>query len=262
MKLIDSIENFISIRKLDENINWHYGFWKPNENRFDNALIYQNYLCSKILSIKPNETVLDLGCGIGGSSKFLIDNFNCKVFGVDLNHKSLLKSRKLIKNSNNYYPIQMNMDKLLFKEEKFNIIWMLESICHSKDQESLLNVLYKLLKNKGKIIFTIPYINNKKNESMKLVKNIERAWKISLKSKNFYLRTLEKWDYKNIRFFNYTNSVIKSSKLFYYTYLIDFLIFKILPISNQKIQNINACHFQYNAFKNKILNYGIFIAEK
>lgn len=32
----------------------------------------------------PDDTVLDVGCGIGGPGRFLVERFGCAVTGVDL----------------------------------------------------------------------------------------------------------------------------------------------------------------------------------
>ena len=39
---------------------------------------------ARSLNLKGDETVLDLGCGIGGPARYLAANFGCKVTGVDL----------------------------------------------------------------------------------------------------------------------------------------------------------------------------------
>lgn len=37
-----------------------------------------------LLNAEPGETVLDVGCGIGGPARWLAHNFNCRIHGIDL----------------------------------------------------------------------------------------------------------------------------------------------------------------------------------
>ena len=42
-----------------------------------------------------NLKVLDVGCGLGGPSRMLADEFNCKVSGIDMSHEYIRTARKL-----------------------------------------------------------------------------------------------------------------------------------------------------------------------
>ena len=59
-----------------DNLAFHYGYWdsdKPYEQH--QALINKNQLLYDKVDIKPQDRVLDAGCGIGGSSIWMAKNF-------------------------------------------------------------------------------------------------------------------------------------------------------------------------------------------
>ena len=39
---------------------------------------------ASLIKIKPENKILDVGCGIGGSARFLASNYGCFVTGVDI----------------------------------------------------------------------------------------------------------------------------------------------------------------------------------
>ena len=47
--------------------------------------------------VKPNETmhILDIGCGVGGSARYLAWNYGCRVTGIDIT-KSFIETAKLL----------------------------------------------------------------------------------------------------------------------------------------------------------------------
>lgn len=43
----------------------------------------------------PNSRVLDVGCGLGGSARYLAENFGCHVSGIDLTHEYVMTAQAL-----------------------------------------------------------------------------------------------------------------------------------------------------------------------
>jgi ubiquinone/menaquinone biosynthesis C-methylase UbiE len=57
------------------------------ESRWNKETEWTLKTTSALMNITENSLVLDWGCGIGRISKMLIDNYGCKVVGVDLQTK-------------------------------------------------------------------------------------------------------------------------------------------------------------------------------
>ncbi|MCK5692516.1 MAG: methyltransferase domain-containing protein [Bacteroidales bacterium] len=70
--------------------------------------------------------VLDVGCGIGGPSRMLADEFNCQVTGVDLSHEYIRTAKGLselvgLQDKTDF--IQSNALELPFENGSFDVVW-------------------------------------------------------------------------------------------------------------------------------------------
>jgi len=70
--------------------------------------------------------VLDVGCGIGGPSRMLADEFNCQVTGIDLSHEYIRTAKGLselvgLQDKTDF--IQSNALELPFENGSFDVVW-------------------------------------------------------------------------------------------------------------------------------------------
>jgi len=82
--------------------------------------------------------ILDVGCGIGGPSRMLADEYHCQVTGIDLSHEYIRTAKGLsdlvgLQDRTNF--IQSNALELPFENGSFDVVWT---------QHVQMNVRYKL----------------------------------------------------------------------------------------------------------------------
>jgi len=70
--------------------------------------------------------VLDVGCGLGGPSRMLAEEYNCQVTGIDLSHEYIRTARGLselvgLQDSTSY--IQSDALELPFENGSFDVVW-------------------------------------------------------------------------------------------------------------------------------------------
>lgn len=70
--------------------------------------------------------VLDVGCGLGGPSRMLAEEYNCRVTGIDLSHEYIRTARglsKLVGLQDNTNYIQSDALELPFENGSFDVVW-------------------------------------------------------------------------------------------------------------------------------------------
>lgn len=100
-----------------------------------------------------DKTILDLGCGTGGSTKRLIELGAKKVLGIDLSFKMI----EIAESENNYSNIEfkvMSMNDIDKLEEKFDLVVSSLAIHYIEDYNGLCKKVYNLLNNGGEFIFS------------------------------------------------------------------------------------------------------------
>lgn len=110
----------------------------------------------KILNIKENQRILDVGCGDGLFSEH-INKGNIKV-GVDF----IPESENIKKNLDEYYQNDLNngFPEEIKKKGKFDYILMLDILEHLYNYENVLIQSKELIKPGGRIIISLPNIAN------------------------------------------------------------------------------------------------------
>ncbi|MBU1869946.1 MAG: methyltransferase domain-containing protein [Candidatus Omnitrophica bacterium] len=108
-------------------------------------------------ALNKNKRVLDLCCGDGGVDIHLAKQFGCKIIGLDFSvtgidvAKNSVKKEDVSKNCNFTLGLA---EKSPFGDGSFDVIFGFDSFIHIQDKRMLLNECFRMLKPRGKLIFS------------------------------------------------------------------------------------------------------------
>lgn len=134
----------------------HHGYYE-NGQEFTPQKAQEN-LIEKLVNlvvIAPQSKILDVGCGMGGSSIYLAKHYDASVTGITLSAKQVeIAKRKAEENSIKNVSFKIEDALLLesFSDNSFDIVWSLESCEQFFDKEMFLKQAYRVLKPDGKLM--------------------------------------------------------------------------------------------------------------
>jgi cyclopropane fatty-acyl-phospholipid synthase-like methyltransferase len=67
----------------------HYGFWYEDTKSLAEAILNTNNFVIEALAIESNDTILDAGCGVGGTSMHVAETTGATVEGITLSDVQL-----------------------------------------------------------------------------------------------------------------------------------------------------------------------------
>ena len=118
-------------------------------------LIEELLAWGKITPQNAPQDILDVGCGIGGSSLYLGEKFAANVTGITLSpvqaSRATERARAASLNSSVQFQVA-NALKMPFEDNSFDFIWSLESGEHMPDKTQFIAECYRVLKPEGKLI--------------------------------------------------------------------------------------------------------------
>lgn len=109
-----------------------------------------------LLSLKPNQRVLDLGCGIGGPSRYLAKTFGCRVVGVDLMPEFCRVAAMLAERTGLADRVEYRQADALavpFEDQSFDVVWSQNVVMNIADRDRLYAEIFRLLKPDGRYAF-------------------------------------------------------------------------------------------------------------
>ena len=249
----------------------HYGFWDKRTEKLSDAIENTDRFVSKLLNLQKNDYVLDAGCGVGGPSFSMAENFGVKVIGITLSSKQIKQARKNAKKRHldNLVSFEiMDFNKARFKDETFTKIFGIESVCHAHNKLDFLKDAYRLLRPGGKIVVVDGFLSKRDlaQKEKEIYNKILIGWKVAnLSHKDDFLNDLRKTGFKKIKFYDKTDEVIPSSRrIALYGYLFSplfFILSKLRIIPKDIHEHAIACINQKKTLHNFII-YGVFYAEK
>lgn len=146
----------------------HHGYYATGESSRRDRRLAQIDLIEQLLEwAQPKSpiSVLDVGCGIGGSSLYLANKYfantldadnDCKVTGITLSpvqaSRATERSRELGLRSRSQFLVADAMS-MPFPDSSFDLVWSLESGEHMPDKAKFLQECYRVLKPGGTFIF-------------------------------------------------------------------------------------------------------------
>lgn len=100
-------------------------------------------------------TILDAGCGIGGSALYLGDRFSATVTGLTLSPVQAERAQERAAAAGLSDRVRFQVEDVLhtpFPDQSFDLIWSLESSEHYPDKAQFFQESYRLLKPGGQLL--------------------------------------------------------------------------------------------------------------
>jgi tocopherol O-methyltransferase len=134
----------------------HHGYYIP-ENRTDHQQA-QVDLIDQVLKwakVGTATNVVDVGCGIGGSSRHIARKFNCTTEGITLSPYQANRGNELAQEQalqeSCHFQVADALD-MPFANNTFDLVWSLESGEHMPDKRQFVGELFRVAQPGGRII--------------------------------------------------------------------------------------------------------------
>jgi len=109
---------------------------------------------AQLAQIDGSQRVLDVGCGIGGPSRYLASKFGCQVTGLDLTPEfvalaGMLAQRTRLADKVSYR--QGNALDLPFPDASFDVVWSQNAAMNIADRNRLYGEMHRVLRPSGRL---------------------------------------------------------------------------------------------------------------
>ncbi|KAL8676624.1 MAG: hypothetical protein Q9186_006872 [Xanthomendoza sp. 1 TL-2023] len=145
----------------------HHGYFRAPSDTKERAQLRLIELLIERSQLETGSTVLDVGCGIGGTSRYLARNHDCKVTGITISGKQVEMAIKLTCDSgiNTNSPMATDftnpgsgsalfhevdaetMTDFFPGEGAFDCVWISEALSHLPDKALFFRNAFKVLKS-------------------------------------------------------------------------------------------------------------------
>jgi cyclopropane fatty-acyl-phospholipid synthase-like methyltransferase len=257
---------------LNKSKSLHYGYWDSSTKTFNDALLNINKVLARYANISKQDTVLDAGCGVGGSAIWLAKNIGCKVTGISLNEKQVKQASILALKEEVQHLIKFEQNDYTstgFAANSFDVVWGIESVCYVPDKSEFMREAFRLLKTGGRLIVADFFKKDGLAENQALqIKKWANGWAIDdYATKENFEHQLSETSFSNIRFENANDAIMPSAKRLYRAYFLGIIPALIYRLFNRKAtelgkNNVHTAYLQYKTLKKNLWAYGIFSAEK
>lgn len=161
-----NLGNSLYERMLGKSMAYTCGYWK-NATSLDEAQFAKYDLVCRKLTLKPGETVLEIGCGWGGLAKYIAEHYQCTVVGCDIGKEPIRYAQVLCKGLPvKLYHCDYRSTKLYnprnIKFDKMVSVGVLEHVGY-KNYAMLLDICRHFLKPEG--IFLLHSIGGNRSKN-------------------------------------------------------------------------------------------------
>lgn len=164
----DVIRSHYNLTTLFYRLLWgrhiHHGLWDEHSSAAlelsdyeKTSAIAQQQLTetlAEFIDVQPDESLLDVGCGMGGSSIHLAKTFGCQVTGITLSpvqkRWASLESRWRGQRHNTQFLCQ-DAETAEFPPESFDVIWSIECTEHLFDKQAFFHKAASWLRPGGRM---------------------------------------------------------------------------------------------------------------
>jgi cyclopropane fatty-acyl-phospholipid synthase-like methyltransferase len=248
----------------------HYGLWDANTRTLSEALINSNKVLSEIADIKESDSVLDAGCGVGGSALWLAKNKGSKVTGITISEKQKNKAVTYAMRQEVEEKVEFFVRDFLntgFPDTTFTVVWAIESVCHATRKINFLREAFRILKPGGRIIIADGFLGRElKDGEQEMYEDFLRGFALyNLAHVETFESDLKQAGFTNVQVWDKTKEIQKTSEQMYHLskswMWLNKLLVSLRLIPELMVDNMRTGIVQKEFFAGPG-RYAIFYAEK
>lgn len=111
-----------------------------------------------LLDLKPDSSVLEVGCGSGGYALYLAKDVGCKLVGIDINASGIQNANQLAAPEGLQARVRFELcdasKELPFDANSFDAVFSNDVLCHLPGRAQVLGEMYRVLKPGGRMLFS------------------------------------------------------------------------------------------------------------
>lgn len=254
------------------NLAIHYGYWDQDTKTHSQSLLHMNRLLADTVGIQPGQKLLDAGCGVGGSSIWLAENFDVRVTGITLSPEQADMARANAKRRRVADRVEFAVADYCatpFPDAAFDVVWGLESVCYSLNKLDFIREAYRLLKPGGRLISADGFALRRQysEDEWRVIRICLDGWAIpNLAVPEDFEGYLREAGFVDISFRDISRQTFPSAQRMYYTALLTYPMQKIMSWLHLRTPAQSGNFFtalnQYRIFRDHLACYGLFSAAK
>ncbi|OYP33938.1 methyltransferase domain-containing protein [Rhodopirellula sp. MGV] len=135
----------------------HHGLWSGNESSFQAQCQLTDTLAD-LIQVDSRDQVVDIGCGMGGSSIRLAKHRGCHVTGVTLSpiqRRWAAVTASLKGQSKRTRFIADDAERIQFSENQFDVVWSIECTEHLYDKPAFFQNAARWLRPGGRMAIAV-----------------------------------------------------------------------------------------------------------
>lgn len=166
----------------------HHGYWIRGDESKEQAQVQLIEHLARVAGIAPGGTILDCGCGFGGTAIYLAKTFGAQVTGITISPVQVEMAARAAEQagaSANF--LLMDAEEMKF-DRKFDVIWATESIAHYHDAPKFFARAAQYLKPGGILAITDWFKRERltATETKKFIEPIEKSMMVELRTMGEY----------------------------------------------------------------------------
>ncbi|MBO3461118.1 methyltransferase domain-containing protein [Aetokthonos hydrillicola Thurmond2011] len=136
----------------------HHGYYGADGTQKKDRRQAQIDLIEEILNwaqVEQAQNILDVGCGIGGSSLYLAEKFHARATGITLSPVQAARAKERAQKFELIARTDFQVadaQAMPFSDNSFDLVWSLESGEHMPDKTKFMQECYRVLKKGGTLI--------------------------------------------------------------------------------------------------------------
>ena len=132
----------------------HLGFYPPAKKNIDFRkakvqFVHELVRWSGLDQLPKGSTILDIGCGIGGSSRILAKYYGFNVIGITISSAQVKRARELTPSELNCNFQVMDALDLKFEDGSFDAVWSVEAGAHMNNKNKFADEMLRILRPGG-----------------------------------------------------------------------------------------------------------------
>ncbi len=111
---------------------------------------------AELAKLKASDLVLDVGCGLGGTARYLSEKYKCNVVGVDLTEEYISVGKQLTELVGLSDRVELRHGsalKIPYENERFDIVWTEHVQMNIADKNRFYSEIARVLKPGGRLLF-------------------------------------------------------------------------------------------------------------